>query len=111
MKNHRIAITETGRKTGRWFDVSKAEKFSEETYWDGSNHISKVTGSQWEHEALYLTNGGVFILNHWSQYQGTTESFEIISKDEAAEWFVINEYSDNMIPDIFKETIKGLEVV
>lgn len=111
METKRIAITENGQKTGKWFDVSKAEKFNEETYWNGNNHISKVTGSQWYHEVIYQTSGGVFIKNCWSNYQGSVETYEIISKEEAAEWFVINEYDDDMIPDIFSEKIKALEVV
>ena len=36
--------------SGSWFDLDKAESFEEETQWNGNNHISKATGSQWEHE-------------------------------------------------------------
>ena len=106
----RIAITENSERTGRWFDDSKAEKFTEETWWNGNNWISKATGSQWEHEAIYVTKGGVFILNHWSNYQGSRESYKIISKEDAAEWFVKNEYSDENLPDIFKAEVAALEV-
>jgi len=38
-----------------------------------------------------LSDGRWFeILNHWSQYQGSSESWEEISDVEAAKWLVIN---------------------
>lgn len=40
---------------GKWFDLQKAEKFQENTFWNGSNQISKITKSQFEHQDLYLT--------------------------------------------------------
>lgn len=83
----RIALTDG---TGRWFSENTADSWNEDTYWNGSNHISKATGSQWEHERLYRTKGGRFILNHWSQFQGSTETYEEISNDEAAVWFSKN---------------------
>lgn len=106
----RVSIIENGERTGRWFDIDKAEKFSEETWWNGNNWISKATGSQWEHEAIYITKGGIFILNHWSNYQGSREYYEVVSKEEAAEWFVKNEYKDDDLPEIFNEAVSGLEI-
>jgi len=80
----RIAITNA---FGKWFNIQNADKYSESRYWDGSNHISLATGSLWEHEAIYVTKGGTFVLNHWSNYQGTLETYVIVSKEEAAIWF------------------------
>lgn len=96
---------------GRWFDISTAKKFKEEIFWDGNNHISKATGSQWEHESLYITKGGVFIKNSWSEAQGGKDVFEIITRDEAAEWFVINEYADELVPENLQDSVNGLEVL
>lgn len=81
----RVATTD-----GHWFDVDKAEKFDEATRWDGHNHISIATGSQWNHERLFRTAGAKWILNAWSQYQGTPETYEEIGNDEAAKWLVVN---------------------
>lgn len=53
--------------TNRWFDKSKAERFEEDTYWNGNNLISKATGSQWDHQALYRTAGKKWILASFSQ--------------------------------------------
>ena len=82
---NRIALND-----GRWFDEEKAEAFSEDTRWDGRNHISKNTGSQWDHERLYRTKGGRWVLNSWSDWQGSGESYNEISDEAAARWLVIN---------------------
>jgi hypothetical protein len=76
---------------GRWFDADKATAFKEETDWDGSNHISRATGSQWEHERLYRTAAYVWILNHWSNWQGSEDRWEVVDKEEAAAWLVKND--------------------
>lgn len=106
----RISITENGVKNGQWFDAEKAELFKEDKKHDGNNWISEATGSQWNHEAIYLTKGGVFILNAYSDYQGSQETYEVISKEKAAAWFVKNNYSDEEIPSVFAESVKSLEV-
>ena len=69
----RINVTaqgDHGTKLVGWFDRSTAESWGEDTRWDGSNHVSIATGSQWDHEQLYQTAGGRFVLYRWSQWQG-----------------------------------------
>jgi hypothetical protein len=78
--------------SGRWFDLDSAECFDEHTWWNGNNHISKATGSQWDHEKLYRTAGGRWILNQWSQWQGSSETWEEINDAEAAAWLVTNNH-------------------
>lgn len=87
----RIVLTDG---SGRWFDSKKAKFWKEGTRWNGNNRVSLTTGSQWDHEALYRTAGGVYVLNHWSQYQGSRETYEEISAEEAACWLSRNEYLD-----------------
>lgn len=99
---NRIAVTDG---SGRWFDESKAEKFAESKDWNGSNHISVATGSQWEHEALYRTAGGQWVLNHWSQ-AGGRESYRTISDKEAARWMVQNGHDSALLA----EQIAALEI-
>ncbi len=55
--------------SGRWFDASKAQAWEERTEWDGSNHISLATGSQWDHERLYRTAKGEWTVQCWPQLQ------------------------------------------
>lgn len=76
---------------GSWFDLEKATKYDEATWWDGSNYVSKATGSKTEHECLYRTVKGKWVLNSWSQWQGTVETWEVISQDEAARWLSRND--------------------
>jgi hypothetical protein len=104
----KIALSENGVKTGKFFDSDKATQYKEDTYYNGNNHISKSTGSQWNHEALYRTASGKWVLNCYSQYQGTIETYEIISPATAARWFVKNEYED--IPKELQEETSSLEV-
>ena len=80
----RQAITNTN---GKWFDLETAELYSENQEHNGSNWISLVTGSQFKHESLYRTSGGKWILNCWSNFQGTTETYELISREQASKWF------------------------
>ena len=103
----RVAITDGD---GAWFNISSAERYDEKTYWNGSNHISKATGSQLEHECLFLTKVGKFILNHWSQCQGGVETYKLISKSCETAWFVIQEFSDDEIPEILKDDVLSLEI-
>lgn len=103
----RVSLT---NGNGQWFDSEKAEIYKENSYHDGRNFISKATGSQWEHEAIFVTKGGKFILNHWSNWQGSVETYEEINKTEAAEWFAKQDFQDDEIPDIFLGEVAKLEV-
>lgn len=72
------------------------EKWEENTHWNGNNHISKATGSQWEHETLYKTKKGRYWVEHWSQWQGSTPSAYLVAPKEAYLWLAMN---DHAIPE------------
>lgn len=91
---------------GTWFDLDTAKEFAEDTWWNGSNHISCATNCQWEHERLYRTRNKRWVLNHWSQMQGSAETWVEINDKEAAEWLVKN-HEDH--PDV-AEQIAELEI-
>ena len=74
-----------------WFDRAKAEKFEEATRWDGNNHISIATGSQYDHEILFRTAGGRWVLHGWSQWEGRPERYRFIGDEDAREWLLLNE--------------------
>lgn len=88
MSKKRIALSDN---SGRWFSPGSAEHFYEETFHDGNNFISQATNRQTEHEALYRTKGGKFILNEWDDFQ-RRKSYSEISNEAAAKWFAINDY-------------------
>lgn len=78
-----------------------AQSWSEATWWDGRNHISKPTGSQWEHQGLYKSRRGRYYLEHWSQRQGSSAYVEWISKRAAAAWLLENGHE--IPPDLASE--------
>lgn len=80
-------VVDTDRAVSSW---------SEDTRWDGSNHISRATGGQWEHQRLFRSRKGRFYLESWSDWQGSTPHAEWISDREAAAWLATN---GHMIPE------------
>ena len=91
-------VYEASSGSKKWFDREKAEEFDEGKNWDGSNNISVATGSQTEHEILYLTRNGTWVKNEWSQWQGSIQTWREISVDEAAQWLMENGHP---LPDGF----------
>ena len=83
----RVTLTDESKA---WFDTDSAVLFKEDTRWDGDNHISVPTRSQWNHEWLYYTKSGKWVLNCFSAYQGTLETHEQISEQDAVEWLILN---------------------
>ena len=85
---------------GSWFDLDKATKFPESTRWNGRNHISVNTGSQWAHQDLYRTAKGSWVLNSYSAYQGSSESWELVEDNQSVvDWLIRNERD---VPDDLK---------
>lgn len=87
-------MTRQALDCGSWFDTDTATMHDEATRWDGNNHISLATGSQWEHEALYRTRSGAWVLHAWSQWQGAGQSWDTIGTDAAAAWLVAQGHAD-----------------
>ena len=86
---------------GAIFDTEKAKRhWSEASDWDGRNHISRATGSQWYHEDLYLSAKGRYYVVRSSNYQGSQDEMEILSPREAAAWLVLNDYGDDLPEDL-----------
>lgn len=98
----RVNIFNEDQELIGWFDDEKAESFKEASWWNGSNHISVATGSQYEHEILYRTVGGRWVLNCWSQWQGVPESYRFMTDQEAQTWLLANE-EDEAVEKYFGE--------
>ena len=77
------SVVDTANATQHW---------DEDTRWNGNNHISVATGSQWEHQTLYRSRRGRYYIEHTSQWQGSTPSAEWVSNEEAARWLLANEH-------------------
>jgi len=76
--------------SGRWFKPSAAASYEEDTRWDGHNHISVATGSQWEHERLWRTASGAWVRERWSQWEGTLAIVQQIEAETAYVWLSAN---------------------
>ena len=100
----RIALTD---ENGKWFDAESSEKFTEESYFNGRNCISKATDTQFNHQDLFYTKSGKWIICNWSNWQGSITTYSIISETRAAEWFL--KQSTNL-PECLKKYESEYEV-
>lgn len=85
-----------------WFDADKAEYFHESLEWDGQNNISQATGSQFDHEMLIRTVQGRWVLNSYSQWQGSPDVYTFITADKAREWLIAQNH-DKEVKRFFGE--------
>lgn len=107
MTSNRTALTDG---SNRWFNEKSAIVFQEDKWFNGRNMISKATGDQWEHEQLYYTKGGSWVLNHWSQWQGSEESYTAIDESEAIHWLIAQScMGSDEIDDLPKSVQEDLE--
>jgi hypothetical protein len=70
-----------------WFDPDTAERFSEAREPDGT---SVATRSRWEHEYLYRTRKGRWVLEHESNYQNGRDWHEFVTDEQAEAWLLRN---------------------
>jgi len=91
---------------GTVVDTNNAnQSWDEDTRWDGRNHISLATGTQWDHQTLYRSRKGRFYLEHTSQWEGKTPSAEWVSHRTAVSWLMTNEHK---IPEDLLEVAESL---
>jgi hypothetical protein len=75
------------RIDGSVVDTAKARRtWKEDSYHNGSNFISKATGSEWEHQWLHQSTRGRYYIEAWSQRQGGRSVAYWVSSREAATW-------------------------
>jgi hypothetical protein len=81
-------------------------KWVEDTDWNGNNHISVNTHSQWEHEDLYLSSKARYYLVSWSNWQGSLPSARWVAPHEAAQWLLLNGHD---LPDTLVAQAEEIE--
>lgn len=96
----RINITEDDEFTGErtllgHFDLDRATQFDEATRWNGSNHVSVATSDPYDHQVLYRTAGGRWVLNEWSQMEGRPDIYKYVDEARAHEWLLLNEHVED----------------
>ena len=75
---------------GGWLDLDTAVAYEEDNYFNGNNWISYATRSQWDHQEIFRTQKGTWVLHCYSNIQGTVETWTKITKEEATEWLIRN---------------------
>jgi hypothetical protein len=83
-----------------WFDIDKAAVFGESTEWDGQNQRGVHVDHWADHQVLYRTTGGRWVLHVWSQRQGKAPTWKFITDKEAREWLIRDE-DDDLIAKYF----------
>jgi len=92
---------------GTVVNTEKAKNsWDERTEHDGRNFISVATGSQWEHETLYESRKGRFYIVHSSQWQGSRDRAEWISKRAAVAWLLAN---NREVPEYLADVAEEVE--
>lgn len=79
------------RRIVGWFDSGKASHFAERTEYKGGVRISLATGASDEHEDLYRTAGGQWVIQQWLSYAPYTRT-RFVTEGEAREWLVRSQY-------------------
>jgi len=89
----KIKVIDEYGETLKVVDTERARRRWSAAYdWDGRNKICRPTGSQWVHETLYLSRRGNYYIVRESDWQGTLPTARFVSRSEAAEWLVLNDY-------------------
>lgn len=81
-----------------WYDAKKAQFWEEDSYFDGHNHISLNTGSQWDNQRLIKTVNQRFLLEEVSRSCGRGGYHRELDAEEAAEWLLKNGHT--LSPDL-----------
>ncbi len=75
-------VVDTDNATAHWDEMTR---------WNGRNHISVPTGSEWNHESLWRSRKGRYYVERTSQWEGSRPCAEWVSNEEAARWLLENE--------------------
>ena len=86
----RIVLTDG---TGRWIDIEGAERYEEATWYNGYYIVSCATNRLYIHEELYKKND-LWIKHRWDTSMLQPDTWEVISKKDAAIWLSINNYEE-----------------
>ena len=98
MSRYRIenSVVDTDNATANW---------SQGTFWDGHNHISVATGSQWVDQTLYRSRRGRYYTVTRPRIDGQRDFAEWVSPEEAARWLLANGHE---VPADLQEAAEGV---
>jgi hypothetical protein len=79
--------------SGRWFDIESAKIYTEAIIMASPSSctgVSRATGNSWEHETLYLTMHGAFIMHFFDEHNPTLSQFIEWDVNTAVKWLLSN---------------------
>lgn len=82
-----------GDYTIGWFDVDKATAYEAEEEYDGDNMVD-INAGRHNHQVLYRTAGGRWVLHEWSEWQGSAPTYQFISDEKASKWLLRNHHDE-----------------
>jgi hypothetical protein len=89
---NKISLTDN---SGHWFDKDAAKEWRAAAHLvDGGPAVSRATGKSWEHETLYLTSHGSFVMHFADDHNPTHAQYVPWEDDQAIKWLVANGYND-----------------
>ncbi len=97
--------------SGRWFDLQSARSWPEAVMLasDGTP-VSRATGNSWEHETLYLTTHGSFVLGFFDEHNPSHTQFVEWDQTRAVKWLISNGYGDQVAKLELEAEEKHLEI-
>lgn len=73
-----------------FFYSDKAERFPENTRWNGNDLVSVHSIDKWAHQSLYRTAQGRWVIEQTSQWQGVEDKCWYVDDEAARNWLLIN---------------------
>lgn len=105
---NRISLTDN---SGRWFNLDTARRWDEGVIRaDDGTPISRATGNSWEHEALFLTTNGTFLLFAGSDRNPSLATFNIMEPEKAIQWLLANNHHDGIDQLEYSQEVERFEL-
>jgi hypothetical protein len=97
--------------SGRWFDMDSAKVYLEAVMLapDGTP-VSRAAGNSWEHETLYLTTHGTFVMHFADEHNPTLNQFVEWDVKKAVKWLLANGHGAEVIKMDLESEERQLEL-
>lgn len=97
---HRINVLRDTEFDGQildgYFDLDKATRIEDGTYWDGNNNRGNNSRDQWRTQNLLRTAGGRWVIAYYTSWQGEQDRYEFVDDDRAKKWLEVAEQYDQI---------------
>lgn len=81
----RIKVTGAGGRVVGWFDSGKAQR------WTDRDHDGRGSGGLGRGTALWLTAGGRWVREEWTDWQGEASRYEFVTPETAKTWLLAHD--------------------